>query len=111
MSVEEIISRISQLAHHYIQLEEKDYDGRKEVISFEQEALEMILQYCQHKGYQVSGFIGFQIESEENNHQDWMFNPQYFLDVLTLEKADVAKIHWHYFSSFWPDFAKNKEDF
>jgi hypothetical protein len=34
-----------------------------------------------------------------------------YIDKLTLTNPDVADLHWHWASSFWPDQFKDKEEF
>ena len=51
--------------------------------------------------------------SDEEYDEDYFCSERYdlYLDLLTLEKTDVAELTWHYTSSFWTDLFESKEEY
>lgn len=81
---------------------------------YEADAEELIIAYCEAKGYLVKGFPTEKRNLDEEEYDEEYFSTDRFrlyLDTLALQKPDVAELLHHYHSTFWPDFNENKEEF
>ncbi|MCH8566841.1 MAG: hypothetical protein LAT67_01200 [Balneolales bacterium] len=114
MDIKEIKSKISDLAQKHKAIKENGLDEIKNAEYLESEAEDLIINYCEGKGYQVEGFPHEKrkINSEEYD-EDYFCRERFmlYLDTLILSHQDVAELMWHYNSSFWPDFYDKKENY
>ena len=120
MSIEEIKHKITELAkkHHAIDMPTIDEIDCAEIL--EKEATTLIIAYCEQHGYTINGFPIAKrklfkeqeiVDDEEEFEYFSQERFQLYLDHLALEKDDVAELLWFYNKSFWPDFAKSKNEF
>jgi len=113
MTAEEVKERIAALQQKHDATSD-DLSDLSEAEMYEVEAEELIVAYCEERGYLVNGF-----PTEKRNLDDEEYDEEYFsterfrlyLDTLAVEKEDVADILYYYHSSFWPDFYETKQDF
>jgi len=75
-----------------------EIDDLKETDYLEQKAFSLIIDYCQWMNYKVDEFPPAQIIEDELTDEHWML----YVDKLTLVHDDVAQLHWHWVTSFWP---------
>jgi hypothetical protein len=108
MNFEEVLSAISNLAAQHSKSGDQVED-LKDTDWLENDAFNLIIDYCKEKNYQVNGFPDSitNDDSTEISEEHWML----YVDKLTLTNSDVAELHWHWVSSFWPDQFKDKEEF
>ena len=108
MNFEEIINSISNLAKEHSKSGDRVED-LKDTDWLENEAFNLIVDYCKHMKYQVGTFPESLVndETDEITDEHWML----YIDKLTLTNSDVAELHWHWVSSFWPDQFKDKDEF
>ena len=113
MEPEEIKERIKEL--------QKKHDatgGELDDVPFfelyEANAEDLIIDYCESKEYQINGFptdkrkIGGEEYDEDYFTRDRF---QLYLDLLTIEKEDVADLTWFYVHNFWPEAFEDKEHY
>jgi len=108
MNFEEVLSALSNLAAEYSKSGDQVED-LKDTNWLENDAFNLIIDYCKEKNYQINGFPD-SIDNDDRNEiseEHWML----YIDKLTLTNSDVAELHWHWVSSFWPDQFKDKEEF
>jgi hypothetical protein len=90
-----------------------DLDDFKEAELIEQEAEQLIVKYCEAKGYNVNGFPAEKRDliEDDDDEDDYFSSEKYklYVDTLATQKEDVAELTWCYVSSFWEDQFKNKE--
>ena len=91
-----------------------DFDDFKEAELIEQEVEQLIVKYCESKGYKVNGFPAEKrdlIEDEDDDDEEDDISEKYklYVDTLATQKEDVAELTWCYVSSFWEDQFKNKK--
>lgn len=117
MKTLEIKQQIKDLAekHHAVQLPEL-YDELQAVEMIEAQALQLIVAYCEDRGYQIDGFPTAKrklIEEEDLDEDEYFTQERYewYICRLTLEKEDVAELYWFYQNSFWPDYHESQMDF
>jgi hypothetical protein len=105
MNTDKIRSEITRLAKEH----EKDDDENFEI--FESSAEQMIIGYCEEKGYQIEGFPHDKTEPEDAE-EDYFSYERYrkYLFTMVIEKEDVADLMWFYVDSFWPHWFDNKQD-
>jgi len=80
----------------------------------ESEAEELIIDYCEDKGYLVNGFPTEKEQlPEEELDEDYFFRERYqlYLDTLTTQHEDVAELMWFYVNSFWENQFDSKEEY
>lgn len=114
MEIEEIKRKITELTkdHDAIDLpitEELEFCEMIEI-----EAEDLIVAYCERQGYLINGFPTEKRKIVEEDLEEEYFcreRFQLYLDTLATQKDDVAEIWWHYNSSFWPDWAVEKDSF
>jgi hypothetical protein len=64
----------------------------------ENKAFNLIIGYCQEMKYKADGFPSDLTLNDELTYKHWML----YVDKLTLAHDDVAQLHWHWVTSFWP---------
>ena len=111
MLIPEIKEKITALAKTHSSEGGDDFGGIKHAEYLEEEALDMIISYCNDQGYTVKGFPKEIPEDEDADDYLCSERFQLYLDYLTLEKADVAELMWHYVSHFWSDMFESREDY
>jgi hypothetical protein len=105
MTKQEIKNKIEALAKQYHQVDE-DMLGFEIIYLYEREALNSIVQFCECKGYLINGFPTHKrliIPEEEQGDYFTDERFQYYLDLLSLQKEEVAELNYTYQKSFWPD--------
>lgn len=78
----------------------------------EEEAEDLIVAYCVDKSYLINGFPTEMMESEEEEYdEDYFCRERYrlYLDLLLIEKDDVAELMWYYNDLFWSGTFRDKE--
>lgn len=113
MTKQEIKNKIEALAKQYHQADEEQL-GFEIIYLYEQEALNSIVQYCECKGYLINGFpTQKRLIIPEENHEDYFTDErfQYYLDLLSLQKEEVAELNYTYQKSFWPDSMGTLDEF
>ncbi len=114
MELDQIKHQITELAQQHSAIDEETLDDFKEAEWIEEQVEDLIIAYCEQMGYLIDGFPTEKKElSEEELGEDYFCRERYqlYLDMLSLEKEDVAELMWFYTSSFWPDAFKTKEDY
>ncbi len=109
----EIISKLKLLAKEH-KATGDDLDDFKDAELIEREAEQLIVAYCETKGYLVHGFPTEKKQlPEEELEEDYFCHEryQYYLDTLATQHEDVADLMWCYISNFWNDQFDNKEEY
>jgi hypothetical protein len=116
----EIKQKITALAQKHAASDENTLDDIKDAELLESDAKHLIIQYCENQGYLINGFPTEMKRRYENNEisdeeydEDYFCEERYdlYLDMLTLDKTDVAELTWHYTSSFWLDQFESKDEY
>ena len=118
MEIEEIKQKIAELAKEHHALEMPDFDEIQFAEIIEASAIELLVSFCESKGYLINGFPSEKRKLFENGSQQELEKEEYFsqerfqlyLDYLSLEKEDVADLYWFLQKSFWPDSFESKEE-
>lgn len=117
MTHEEIKAKITELAQKHAAIDEVEISDFKDAEWLEIQAEDLIIAYCEEKGYLVNGFpTEKRLLSEEELDDydgDYFCRERFhlYLDILTYEKSDVAELTWHFTHLFWSDTFKSKEEF
>jgi hypothetical protein len=120
VDIEYIKKRISILAKEHNAIDAPGHDELTYAEVYEGEAEDLILRYCDFNDYTINGFPKvpkalFETQStiEGEDEECYFSRERYglFLDLLALEKEDVAELLWFYNHSFWPEFFETKEGF
>lgn len=114
MTIQEIKNSISELAKKHAAINEENIGDINNAELLESQAQDLIIAFCEAKGYLVNGFPTEKRKLAEEELDDDDFSQEHFLlylDILTYQKEDVADLNWHYTDSFWPDYFESKEDF
>ena len=114
MTIQEIKNSISELAKKHAAINEENIGDINNAELLESQAQDLIIAFCEAKGYLVNGFPTEKRKLAEEELDDEDFSQEHFqlyLDILTYQKEDVADLTWHYTDSFWPDYFESKEDF
>lgn len=81
-------------------------------------ALDIISTYCIMNKYEINGFPfkltdkNIDIEEYYELYDSSVFEAyNQYVDLLALEKEDVAELMWHYTNSFWPNQFKSKSEY
>jgi len=108
MTKEEIFKAMNELALQHASSGD-ELEDLKDSDWFESQAFYLIVDYCKSMNYQVGRFPDSiaNDDSTEISEKHLML----YADKLTLTNSDVAELHWHWVSSFWPDQFKDKEEF
>lgn len=113
MTKQEIKNKIEALAKQYHQADEDKLDFEI-IYLYEREALNSIVQYCECKGYLINGFpTQKRLIISEDEQEDYFTDErfQYYLDLLSLQKQEVAELNYKYQKSFWPDSIGTFDEF
>ena len=114
MTIQEIKNSISELAKKHAAINEENIGDISYAELLESQDQDLIIAFCEAKGYLVNGFPTEKIKLNEEELDDDNFSQEHFqlyLDILTCQKEDVADLTWHYTESFWPEYFVSKEDF
>ena len=118
MVIKEIKRRISELAKEHEAIDLPCLEEIKFAEMIESDAEALIIEYCEHKGYEVNGFPIekrklFEDGLNDEYDDDYFCHQRFklYLDILAIEKEDVAELLWYYNNSFWPDYAEDKDEF
>jgi hypothetical protein len=109
-----IIKKILELGSRHANIREIGIDDFKEAEILEIEAEDLIISYCEQKGYQINGFpIDKRMLAEDELEEDYFCRERFqlYLDMLTLEKDDVAELTWCNVSNFWPKQFTDKQEY
>ena len=112
-SIEEIKAKIAELAQEH-KATGDELDDFKDSELIEKEAEQLIVKYCEAKGYLVNGFPTEKRQvPEEDLEEDYFCQERYqlYLDTLATQHEDVAELMWCYVSSFWEDQCESKEEY
>jgi hypothetical protein len=118
MTIEVIQQKITALAEKHAALDENTLDDFTDAELLESDARHLIISYCENQGYLINGFPTEMKRRYENDEisdeeydEDYFCEERYdlYLDMLTLEKTDVAELTWHCTHSFWPEQFESKE--
>lgn len=112
MTTQEIENSISELAKKHAAINEENIGDISYAELLESQAQDLIIAFCEAKGYLVNGFPTEKRQIEELYDDD--LSQEYFLlylDILTYQKEDVAELTWYYTESFWPETFASKEEF
>ena len=113
MSIDTVKNKISGLSEEH-KATGNDLDDFKDAELIEYEAEQLIIQYCEDKGYLVNGFPTQKKQlPEEELEEDYFCRERYqlYLDTLATIQDDVSELMWHYVSSFWEDQYESKEEY
>jgi hypothetical protein len=109
MNIIDIKNRIDELAKEHANTND-EIEDLKDAEWLEQEAFDLITEYCEKMNYQVNGFP-HERKEEMKDDEDIQEYYRLYIDELTMTKEDVADIHWHWVNSFWPEVYRDKSDF
>jgi len=113
LNKDEIISKLTDLAKKHKATGDK-IDDYVFFELIESEAEELIIDYCEDKGYLVNGFPTEKEQlPEEELDEDYFCRERYqlYLDTLTTQHEDVAELMWFYVNSFWENQFDSKEEY
>ncbi len=108
MTVDEIKKEILECAKIWNEIEEEKIDDFSWV---EEDVETLILEYCESHNYIINGFP---TEKRKMLEEDEEFSREeiiLYIELLAIEKDDVAELWWFYYKSFWGDSETTKEDF
>jgi hypothetical protein len=115
MTIYQIKIKISDLAKKHAAINEENLGDFKEAELFEMQAEDLIVAYCEAKGYLINGFPTEkrQLDEDELDDENYFCRERFqlFLDILTYQKDDVSELTWHFTHSFWPEEFTSKKDF
>ena len=111
--LEQIKNQILEL-HKEWELLPGDVENMDEFEWVEHQIQDLIVNYCESKGYEVDGFpFKMRQQLDEDEADEYFTHERYgqYLDQLALTHDDVAELLWFYHHTFWPevDFWKDKE--
>ena len=87
-------------------IEEKDISDIADAESIEDDVTNLVIAYCEKKGYQVEGFPHEKRKTINEDEADDYFCPerfQLYINTLATTHNDVAELVWHYHNTFWPN--------
>lgn len=115
MTLQEIKSKLSELAKKHAAIDENGLDDFEDAELLELNAEKLIITYCEERGYLINGFPTEKrkLDEDELDDEDYFCRERFllYLDILTYQKEDVAELTWHYANSFWPSTFESKEDY
>jgi hypothetical protein len=109
----EIKSKLIQLSSEHKSIGDQ-LDDYKDSDSIELQAEQLIIDYCESCNYLVDGFPTEKRKLPEEELEEDYFRRerfQYYLDVLAIQKDDVAELMWCYVSHFWSDMFENQAEY
>lgn len=114
MDSTDIIKKIHELGSKHASIQEIGIDDFKDAELLEIEVENIIVSYCEGKGYQINGFpMNKRMLSEYELEEDYFSRERFqlYLDMLVLEKDDVAELMWCYVCAFWPSQYTDKQEY
>jgi len=114
METATIIEIIRELSSRHANIQEVGIDDIKEAELLEIEAENLIICYCEKMGYQINGFpMNKRNVDEDKLDEDYFCRERFqlYLDLLSLEKEDIAELKWFFVSTFWPAQFSDKKDY
>lgn len=114
MNKEKIKYEITELAKKHAIVKEDNVGDFHDAELIEIQAEDLIIAYCENKGYQINGFPTEKRKlNEEELDEDYFCRERFhlYLDTLTYKKEDVGELTWHFTDSFWPGGFESKDDF
>lgn len=112
-TIEDLINSIVRLSHQH-KATGDDLDDFKDSELIEKEAEQLIVNYCEAKGYLINGFPTEKKQLPEDElEEDYFCHERYqlYLDTLATLHEDVADLMWCYVSNFWEDQYESKEEY
>lgn len=97
-----------------LSLQHRITDDELDAELIEHEAEQLIVNYCEAKGYLINGFpIEKKQLPEEELEENYFSRERYqlYLDTLATKHEDVADLMWCYVSNFWEDQYESKEEY
>ena len=115
MEIEEIKAEILKI---YPQWKEMggSFDDDKYAEIYEGNVRDLIISYCESKGYEVEGYpfqkriLGETDDSYDEDYFCYERNLKY-LDVLATIHEDVMELMYFYGITFWPDQMESKDEY
>jgi hypothetical protein len=92
-----IIQKIKKLAIEYSSIVDNDSYSLNDIEWIENQAEEIIIEYCEKNNYLINGFPTIKKQIPENELEVNYFcreRYQLYLDLLTQTKDDVAELMW-----------------
>lgn len=115
MTIHQIKSKITELAQKHTAIDEETLGDFFEAELLEIQAEDLIVAFCEEKGYLINGFPTKKrlLPEEELDEDDYFCRERFqlYLDRLGCQKEDVAELTWHYTVAFWPGTYDSKEEF
>jgi hypothetical protein len=111
--IDTIKSKLSELATLHQAISD-DSDDFKDAELIELEAEQLIVVYCEEKGYLIDGFpTAKKLLPVEELEEDYFCRERYqlYVDILATQKEDVAELMWYYVSNFWADQYESKAEY
>jgi hypothetical protein len=115
MELEQIKAEILKIYSHWKNTPDS-ITGNKDAELEESFVRDLIIKYCENKGYEVDGYP-FQKQilgkTDNDNDEDYFCYERNlkYLDVLATIHEDVMEILYFYGKTFWPDQMESKEDY
>lgn len=113
MNIDKIKLEISRLSQEH-KATGDDLDDFKDAELIEKEAEQLIVKYCEAKGYLLNGFPTEKRQlPEEELEEDYFCQERYqlYLNTLATQHEDVAELMWCYVSTFWEDQCESIEEY
>ena len=115
MEVEAIKNEILKIYENWKDTSD-DIAGDKDAELYESFVRDLIINYCESKGYEVDGYPFQKRILGETNYD---YDEDYFcyernlkyLDVLATIHNDVMELMFFYGKTFWPDQMESKEEY
>lgn len=107
--IEEIQQQILKLS-----IDHKNMTDDDEAEYTEQMVEDLIVAYCESMNYNINGFpLAKKQLPPEELEDDYFCRERYqlYLDILSLEKEDIAILTWTYVSAFWPEQFDSKDEY
>lgn len=115
MEIEQIKAEIEKIFHHWKNTS-NSIAGDKDAELEESFVRDLIIAYCENKGYEVDGYpFQKQILGETDSRYDEDYfcyerNLKY-LDILATIREDVMELMYFYGITFWPDQMESKDEY
>ena len=113
MEISDLKKQILNLAIEHDRTSD-DLDGLNDAELIEETAEDLIISYCRNNKYLINGFPDEKLISiPEEEKDDYFCRERYrlYLDLLTIQKKDVAEIMYYYHTSFYGNYYESILDF
>ncbi len=104
--IKKLKQQIDKLFLDWDSIQEKYISDLADAESIEDNVTNLIIDYCEKKGYQVEGFPHEKRKTIREDEADDYFHPerfQLYINTLATTHDDVAQLIWHYHNTFWPN--------